>query len=119
MSGLWPFSTLSATVEIMAKRESGTGNSLDDIAERLRLAREALGISQAEMGRRAGVTYQAWNNWERGAKRISVDQAGRLRRATGISLDWIYWGDMRGLPHELAVKIQGQLTAGEKKSRRA
>lgn len=90
--------------------------SLDAVAERLQLTRLALGLSQAAIGRLAGIEPQAWNNNERARGRISLDQAIKLCIATGVSLDWIYRGEMRGLPHELAVKIQAQIAAPKAKS---
>lgn len=89
-------------------------HSLAAVAERMKLTRLALGLSQAAIGRLAGIEPQAWNNNERARGRISLDQAIKLCIATGVSLDWIYRGEMRGLPHELAVKIQEQIAAPEK-----
>lgn len=36
-------------------------------SERLRALREALGLSQAQLARRLGVTQGTWNRWENGA----------------------------------------------------
>lgn len=80
--------------------------TIDELAERLRLTREALDLSQAEIGRRTKISPQAWNNYERGRQRISVDEAVKLCIATGVTLDWIYRGDLRGVANELAGKIQ-------------
>jgi transcriptional regulator with XRE-family HTH domain len=91
---------------IVARMPAPDPLSLDAIAERLRLTRNALGLSQADIGRLAGIGAQAWNNNERARDRISLDQALKLCTATGVSLDWIYRGIMQGLPHDMAVKIQ-------------
>lgn len=66
--------------------------SVEDVAERLRTTREAMGWTQAELCRRTGISLQTWNNAETGDNRISVDQAIKLCRSTGVSLDWIYRG---------------------------
>lgn len=82
---------------------------IDDVAERLRITREALGLTQAEICRRTGISTNAWNNNERGANMMSLPQAKKLR-AIGASLDWIYFGDLDSVSHDLATKIQQQLS---------
>lgn|SRR5262249_14289923 len=107
-SSLWNDPGESSTVFDMARRKHpNTGH--EAVAERLRLTREALDLTQASLGRLAGISAQAWNNYERGLYRISIDQAVRLCITTGVTLDWIYRGEMRGLPFDLVGKIQ-QLT---------
>jgi transcriptional regulator with XRE-family HTH domain len=64
-----------------------------EIGQRLVELREAYDYSQTKMGNMIGVTAAAWNNWEAGKKRISIDPAIALCEKTGITLDWIYRGD--------------------------
>jgi len=78
----------------------------NDVGERLRLTREALGLSQAELCRRVGISPAAWNNAETGDNRLRVDNAMELCKATGVTLDWIYLGHRAGLPQKLAVDIE-------------
>jgi len=77
-----------------------------ETGERLRLTREALGLSQAELCRRVGISPAAWNNAETGDNRLGVDNAMELCKATGVTLDWIYLGHRAGLPQKLAVDIE-------------
>lgn len=79
---------------------------LDEIAERLRWTREALGVNQAEIARRAKLSPQQWNNYEKGRQRIALDEALKLCTATGVTLDWIYRGDLGGVAMELGMRIQ-------------
>jgi transcriptional regulator with XRE-family HTH domain len=79
------------------------------IAQRLIATREALGISQAELCRRAGIATNTYNQWERAIIRPSLDHAVRLVQAFGLTLDWIYLGVLSGIPHRLAVKITQRL----------
>ena len=76
------------------------------MGERLRLTREALGLSQAELCRRTGITPAAWNNAETGDNRLGIDNALSLCRATGVTLDWLFQGHRGGLPQKLAVDIE-------------
>jgi len=83
-------------------------DGIDDIAVRLKLARKAWGMNQASWCRTIGIDQQAWNNYERGLRRISLDQAIKICQATGISLDWIYRGLTGGMAFNLAAKLQQQ-----------
>ena len=82
--------------------------SMAEIGRRLELTRRALGLTQVMMGRLAGAISngQAWGNYEAGNRRISIDHALALSRTLGVSLDWIYQGQMVNLPPELREKIQ-------------
>jgi transcriptional regulator with XRE-family HTH domain len=81
-------------------------DSRTEIAQRLRLTREALGLAQAELCRRTGIRPAAWNNAETGDNRLGIDSAMQLCKATGVTLDWIYLGHRGGLPQKLAVEIE-------------
>jgi transcriptional regulator with XRE-family HTH domain len=82
-----------------------SGN-LKSIGQRLKWTREANGLTQAAWCRLVGIEAQAWNNYERGSRRISLDQALKVCKAAGVSLDWIYRGLIFGLPSELAAALQ-------------
>ena len=43
----------------------------------------------------------AWNNWEKGVRRINLDDAIRLCDDYGLSLDYIYKGRLDALPMAL------------------
>lgn len=90
--------------------------SIDAISHRLTLTRLALDLKKASMARRMGVSPQAWNNWEEGHERISIEMSHKLCAALGLTFDWIYRADMSGLPHDLATKIHA--IADEKKPSR-
>ena len=69
-----------------------------EVAARLKLTREALKLSQAALCRQTGISPQSWNNAETGDNRIAVDEAMKLCRATGVTLDWIFRGNRTLLP---------------------
>lgn len=62
-------------------------------------------MSQAEISRLVGFSAQAWNNAETGDNRLGLDNAMALCARTGVSLDFIYFGNRSGLPHAVAVAI--------------
>jgi DNA-binding XRE family transcriptional regulator len=80
--------------------------SLARIAERLRKIREALGMNQAEFARRAGMSRNAYNAYEKARERPALDQALRLCDTYKLTLDWIYRGDDSGLRADLADAIR-------------
>ena len=68
-------------------------NTISLIARRLRVLREAVAENQAEFCRRVGISQTAWNNYERGRARLSINAATKIREALKIPTDWIYFGD--------------------------
>ena len=88
------------------KKDSAPPQSeVDQIAVRLRLSREALGIKPAELCRITGIKPNTYSQWEAAKGRPRLDEARLLRRHFGITLDWIYEGDPSGLPHSLTSKM--------------
>lgn len=86
----------------MADREP---TSTGEVAARLRLTREALSLSQAALCRLTGIPTNTWNNAETADNRLGLDEAIKLCRATGVSLDWIYRGVRVNLPEIVAVEV--------------
>ena len=76
------------------------------IAERLRIVRQVEGLSQAEFAQRADIAPNAWNNYEKARKRISLDAAIRLCAEYGLTLDYIYFGDSGNLTYNLVNAIK-------------
>lgn len=73
---------------------------------RLKLIRQAKGIkSQAALARAIGANPDQYNVWERGGGQLPVVFAIRIYTFTGAGLDYIYRGDMSGLPINLATEI--------------
>lgn len=85
--------------------------STQSVAARLRLTRLAFGMKKAPWCRFVGITPQAWENVEGSDRspaknRISIEQALKVIRATGVDMNWIYQGITAGLPHKLAMDIK-------------
>jgi len=75
------------------------------IARRLRLARIARGLRSARAAEMAGITRNALSNWETGRQRPSLDQVILLLPVLGVTLDYLYLGDDRGLTWEVREAI--------------
>lgn len=52
---------------------------------------------QREWASKHGFSPTQYNNWEKGTRRIPVDQAERLCELYGLTLDFIYRGRLEGL----------------------
>jgi transcriptional regulator with XRE-family HTH domain len=76
------------------------------VGQRLRITREALGKTQAAFCGAAGISASAYNQFEKGSTRPSIDNAIAICDAHGLSLDWIYRGDMAMLRHGVAEAIR-------------
>lgn len=75
-----------------------------EIGDRLRAVREAHNETQKDWAALHGFNYTQYNNWEKGAMRITVQNAERLCDVYGLTLDFIYRGRRDGLS-EYARKV--------------
>jgi DNA-binding transcriptional regulator YiaG len=78
-------STQSAPVDSYLRSAMLWG--MDTAAAVLRDARRRAGLSQVELGRRAGVTQSVVSAYESGARQPSLPMLARLVGATGLELD--------------------------------
>jgi len=79
--------------------------SIDEIARRLERTRTALDLSQSEFAEKAGIARNTYNQWEKGKGRPQLDGAIALCNTYHLTLDWIYFGEMNGLPYQIASKL--------------
>lgn len=68
--------------------------AIEHMGQRLREAREAIGISARELDRRAGLT-EGHTSLLEGGRNMEVGTAAKLAIALGVSLDWLVFGDSR------------------------
>ena len=71
--------------------------------DRLRLARLALGFSQGDLARRAGVTRQAISGIESGRWSPSLEVALTLSRVLGVSVDDLFGAEKEPAPVEFGL----------------
>src|SRR5215469_14013880 len=83
--------------------------SVDAVAARLDLTRNALALTPAEFCRASGVRPNAYANWIARRSRPDLESAIRICRAFGCTLDWIYLGAPAGLTYELHEKVAPML----------
>lgn len=75
----------------------------------LEAVREALGQSQEAFATSLGLSPNRYNQYERGKRTLAPDIARRIRTQWGISLDYLYSGEIRRLEHDLAEKVKAKI----------
>ena len=83
----------------------GMSDTVKIIAKRLVSTRLAIGVKQAEFCRQIGVEKNVYNPFEKGTRRITLEVALKIRARFGVSLDWIYCGDISKLSVDLYHKL--------------
>ncbi|MDI2110447.1 helix-turn-helix transcriptional regulator [Bradyrhizobium sp. Mp64] len=107
----------SATLPPMAATSADQNpESNEAVAHRLKRTREAMKLTQAAWCRLVGIDAPQWNNYETGGRRITIDAALKVCKATGVGLNWIYRGMASDVPVNLATAIQAQERAARKRS---
>jgi hypothetical protein len=76
------------------------------IAYRLALFTKATGLIQAEICRRSGLKENAYSQFVNGQRRLTIDAAMKLRDTFGVTLEYLYAGDMKGLPYSMGAAIE-------------
>jgi transcriptional regulator with XRE-family HTH domain len=83
--------------------------SQEAVGKRLKLLREALGYTGHGAQKRfcmlIGVRETTWNNYERGRSKITQPNMLKLKRKTGVTSDWVYFGDGDELPLNIARRL--------------
>ncbi len=89
----------------MAIRDEG--GKWNPRAIRLRVLRAAIfNEHQSAFARRLSISNQRLGNMENGFP-ISIDVANKIRSlAPGLSLDWLYHGEERGMSMDLVLKLR-------------
>ena len=77
-----------------------------EIGHRLTAIRKAFSdLEQSDWAKKHDIGITTWNNWERGFRRIPVEQAERLCRTYGVTLDFIYRGRRDGLSETASKRL--------------
>jgi transcriptional regulator with XRE-family HTH domain len=90
-------------------RNDVKNTQLSAVAARLRMTREAFGLEQGEFADRAGIARNAYNQYEQAKRLPRLDQATLLCEVYGLTLDWIFRGEMDGLPFNVVKTLQSKM----------
>lgn len=78
-----------------------TGTDAASVAERLRMVREAMGMTSGDFARQAGISVSGYSQYETAERRCSLEAGIRLAHRYGLTLDWIFMGDHTSLSASL------------------
>lgn len=81
------------------------GDSREAVAARLARVREIIGVDKQTFAERAGMSPQAYGAFENGSRDLSLEAAKKLRKAYGLSLEFLYFGNKDDLPHKIATQL--------------
>ena len=77
-----------------------------EIGKRLESIRKAFSdLSQKAWAKKHGFEATQWNNWEKGTRRIPIENAERLCALYGLTLDFIYMGRRDGLSESASKSL--------------
>lgn len=91
----------------------------EEVGARVRRLREALNLRQDDIGQLIGMVGTGISNIEKGIRGLDPEDAVRLKRQTGVTLDWIYAGESARLPKELFKPLTAAPTSPATKRSRA
>ncbi len=83
-----------------------TDTSPEYVAKRLQLFRKSLGMRQVDLARELGWSQQKWGQWEKGRRIPNIPDMIELAERYGVTLDYVYRGDMSRLPEWMSKKIR-------------
>ncbi len=75
------------------------------VGERIRITRLAIGITQRAFAHPLGITREAQTQYESGSRHPKGEHAVGMCDAWGLTMDWLFRGDISGLQPGLAAKI--------------
>ena len=91
------------------RRTKGGPDAIDGhVGSRIRARRIGLQMSQADLGRALGVTFQQVQKYENGSNRVGASTLFRVATALGMSLDYFF----EGLPAS-AAKLKYKSRSGK------
>jgi len=80
-------------------------DSTEAVAARLKKVREILGLNKKDFAERAGISEQVYGPYENARRELSLQSAKKLRKAYGLSLEFIYFGNIDDLPTRISKEL--------------
>ena len=88
------------------------GTEEDDLraafGQRLIAARKAAGfVKQNAFATELGISSSRLSQWEAGRRTPDMFYLGKIITITGVTLDWLYFGNPSGMPYGIIQKLGG------------
>ena len=94
----------------MSDKDTTTPDPIDIyVGARLKLRRNLIGMSQEQLGKATGLTFQQIQKYERGANRISASRLFRLSQTLGVTVAYFF----EDLPAPLGTAVSGFGESGQ------
>ncbi len=84
----------------------GMARDLKSVAHRLLVLRAWLDLSQKDLCAQIGVGTNNYSPFENAKRKIPNEIATKLVDRYGVTLDWIYLGDMRGMTGQMQAELR-------------
>lgn len=81
------------------------------VAARLRAMREALGLKKSELADAIGLDRSSYTKIEKGEKPLLPKDAYRIFTLYGVDMNFLYLGQVGGVPVSLSKRLTAHLTA--------
>lgn len=95
-------------------------DSIETIAARLRALRIELGYgTQTAFADRLGIDKSTYNLYEKAKRPLTFETACLIRREFGISIDWLFFGDLQQSAIQTMAKIGRGTEVFHAKAKRA
>jgi transcriptional regulator with XRE-family HTH domain len=75
------------------------------VGARIAALRALNGLTQTECWKACGVHASAWGQYESGGRAVPPAAAVRIALKFDVTLDFLYLGDFRRVPHDLATRL--------------
>lgn len=75
------------------------------VGARLKRAREVLALSKRDFAEGAGLTEQTYGPFENAKRPLTIEAAKKIRKAYGLTLEFMYFGKTDELPHRIAKAL--------------
>jgi transcriptional regulator with XRE-family HTH domain len=84
------------------------------VGTRLRLRRNLIGMSQEQLGKASGLTFQQIQKYERGVNRMGASRLYQIAQILGVPVSWFFeemqaLGDANGNPPGMSDNIQDNI----------
>jgi DNA-binding XRE family transcriptional regulator len=80
-------------------------DSDEAIGRRIKALRERAGLQQQQLAQQLHITKSTLNAYENGKRTLTTESAKRLRRRFGVTVDWLFFGDMQVTGRDLMLEL--------------
>jgi transcriptional regulator with XRE-family HTH domain len=75
------------------------------VGKRIIALRERANLQQQQLAQQLHITKSTLNGYEKGTRPLTTESAKRLRRRFGVTVDWLFFGDMQVTGRDLMLEI--------------